>query len=386
MAVAASTSNASPGASRSYGQLSALLLGSHPKLRGTVVVSMYAAVVYVACIGLVGYYLQSGLMAPVVGKWMVGGIVATIVLVYAMLRSGWTMRFKDPGLTVLQIMLAISWDCVTYALIGGAHAGMMQLMELSLFFGIFSLDARSARIALAYTLVLAGSVMAWMAWTDPVTFPPALQFIYFAALLLVTSMIARLATSLTGMRRELEAQREGLASALARIQEASARDPLTGLHNRRHMMEMLEHEGARHKRFQTGFSIALVDLDHFKHINDQYGHQTGDAALCCFARQAQQALRSGDVLARWGGEEFLFLFPESRPQELIANLESLRSSLLQTPVSTQYPDLRVRFSAGLTAYASDESIAKTIERADQALYQAKAGGRSRCEIRLEPSA
>ena len=372
-----------PVASRPYSRLSAVLFGANPKHRGTVMVSMYASAVYVACMGLVAYFVKTGFTDPAVGFWMMGGLAATIILNYAMLRSGWSTRFKDPALTVFQIILAISWDCVTYALIGPAHAGMLMLMALSLFFGIFSLDASSARITLAYTLVAAGSTMVLQSVTDPATFAPDLQFVYFAALVLVTSMNARLATSLTGMRRELEAQRQGLSTALERIREASSRDALTGLHNRRYMLEMLAHEVQRHQRFKTGFSLALVDLDHFKQFNDQYGHQTGDAALCCFARQAQATLRSGDLMARWGGEEFLFLYPESCPEDAQENLELLRKTLIDTSVSTQHPALRVRFSAGLTAFVSDEPIQKTIERTDQALYQAKAAGRNRCETRLE---
>ena len=373
-----------PRAPRHYSRLSAVLFGANPQHRGTVMVSMYASAVYVACIGLVAYFVKTGFTNPAVGSWMMGGLAATIILIYAMLRSGWSTRFKDPTLTVFQMILAISWDCVTYALIGPAHAGMLMLMELSLFFGIFTLDARSARITLVYTLVAAGSTMVLRSVTDPANFPPDLQFVYFAALVLVGSMNARLATSLTGMRRELEAQRQGLSTALERIREASSRDPLTGLYNRRYMLEMLAHEVERNRRFKTGFSLALIDLDHFKLFNDQYGHQTGDAALCCFARQAQATLRSGDLMARWGGEEFLFLYPESSPGDAQENLEMLRKDLIDTQVSTQYPALRVRFSAGLTAFLSDEAIQKTIERADQALYQAKATGRNRCEIRLEP--
>lgn len=202
----------------------------------------------------------------------------------------------------------------------------------------------------------------------------------------MTIIIARLASKLTGMRRELEAQREGLTSALARIQEVSTHDPLTGLHNRRHMVDMLGHELDRYKRFKTGFCLALVDLDHFKMLNDQYGHQTGDAALCCFALQARAALRSGDVLARWGGEEFLLLYPESSPQDALDNLNELRRSLADTAVCASHPELRVYFSSGVTCYVAGESIERTIERADQALYQAKSAGRDRSALRLGSAA
>ncbi len=368
-----------------YSSFSSLILGANPQIRGTVIVSMYAAAVYAACIGLLIYFVSIGIMVPDIANWMKAGLLASVVVVYVMLRSGWSLRFKDPALTVFQIFLAIGWDCITYAMIGPAHAGMLMLMELSLFFGIFSLDTRSARLALAYTLVLAGGVMAARAITDPVHFPPDLQFIYFVTLLLVTIMIARLATNLTAIRRELQAQRQSLGSALQHIQEASSRDALTGLHNRRYMMEMLAHEVQRDHRFKSGFSLALIDLDHFKQVNDLYGHQTGDAALCCFARQAQASLRPGDVLARWGGEEFLFLYPETLPEDAIAHLALLREVLLNTPVTEQHGALRVRFSAGLTAFHADELIEKTIERADQALYHAKTSGRGCSEIRLVPA-
>lgn len=377
---------ASPVPARRYSRFSAWILGTNPQQRGTVMVSMYAAVVYLVCIGLAPHFVRIGFMEPVAGYGVMGGLLATVVLIYGMLRSGWSMRFKDPALTVFQIVMAITWDCVNYALIGPAHAGMLMLMELSLFFGIFSLTARLARIALAYTLFAAGAAMVFGALTNPAVFPPDLQVVHFLALLLVTSMIAYLAGSLTTMRCKLESQRQDLSTALREIQEVSVRDALTGLHNRRYMMEMLDHEVERHKRFKIGFSLALIDLDHFKQINDGYGHHTGDAALCCFAAQAQAALRAGDVLARWGGEEFLLLFPQSTPADAMAHLEQLRSRLQAATVSPQYPDLRVRFSAGVTAFVLDESIAKVIELADQALYHAKAGGRNRTEIQLEPAA
>lgn len=386
MHLATQTTTTAPDTTRVYGPVSALILGSTPGHRGTVMVSMYAAIVYLAGIGLLAYGVRAGFIEPGVAPWMISGLVLTILVIYAMLRSGWSRRLKDPTLTLFQMVIAISWDCVTYAALGAAlgdaRIGMLMFIELTLFFGIFSLNARAARIIQIYTLVAAGSVMLFMSLRHPERFPADLEFVYFVALVLVTNIIARLASQLAGMRCELETQREGLTSALSHIQEASTRDPLTGLHNRRHMMDMLNHELDRHQRFKTGFTLALVDLDHFKQVNDRYGHQTGDEALCCFARQARAALRAGDVLARWGGEEFLVLYPESPPQDALDNLSLLRNSLVGAVVSAEHSELRVRFSAGLTSYVAGEPIDRTIERADQALYQAKAAGRNRCELLL----
>lgn len=373
---------APPKKARSYGRLSSLLLGSTVGHRGTVMVSMYAATVYVAGIGLTAYGVRAGFTPPVLLPWIASGLLLTVLVIYAMLRSGWSRRFKDPTLTLFQMMMAIGWDCISYAALGDARIGMLMLMELTLFFGIFSLNARAARIILSFTLIAAGTVMLFMALLHPQRYPPELELVYFVALAFATNIIARLASNLTGMRRELEAQHEGLSSALGHIQEASTRDHLTGLHNRRHMMDMLSHELDRHKRFATGFCVALIDLDHFKRLNDQYGHHTGDEALLCFAQHARTVLRSGDVIARWGGEEFLLLYPESTPEDALENLAQLRRALATGIISPHHPDLRVCFSAGLTSYVADESIERTIERADQALYEAKAAGRDRCKLLL----
>ena len=152
-------------------------------------------------------------------------------------------------------------------------------------------------------------------------------------------------------------------------------DELTGLANRRHMLDLLNQHALRHARGGPAFYVAMVDLDHFKRINDTHGHAVGDEALCTFARQAQAQLRNIDVIGRWGGEEFLLLMPETPPGDPNVGLERLRSNLAISPASAHIPELRVKFSAGLSRYRDGEAIGDTIERADRAVYAAKAGGR-----------
>jgi diguanylate cyclase (GGDEF)-like protein len=182
------------------------------------------------------------------------------------------------------------------------------------------------------------------------------------------------------MRLRLKSQKLALENALARIQEIATRDELTGLPNRRSMMSMAQDHALRRARGGLPFYVAMVDLDHFKDINDTWGHAVGDQTLRAFAAQAQAVLRTTDVIGRWGGEEFLLLLPETPPGEPVVGIERLRARLAGLAVCAAAPELRIRFSAGFTRYAEGEPIGQAIERADRALYAAKEAGRNRTVV------
>ena len=124
----------------------------------------------------------------------------------------------------------------------------------------------------------------------------------------------------------------------------------------------------------------MIDLDHFKRINDGYGHQVGDQALMAFATAASMVLRDTDTLARWGGEEFLFLMPNTSPQKAAIALDRIRETLQTVVISAVASHLKLQFSAGLALHIGGESPEGTLERADQALYQAKNEGRHRSVV------
>jgi diguanylate cyclase (GGDEF)-like protein len=142
------------------------------------------------------------------------------------------------------------------------------------------------------------------------------------------------------------------------------------------MLTLLAEHALRKERNGPDFMVALADMDHFKSINDRFGHRVGDDALVCFAKQAKMHLRSTDIVGRWGGEEFLIILPESPPGDPNIGIERLRGALAVTQVSASAPHLRLAFSTGITRYMPGEEIDNVIERADQALYAAKAAGRN----------
>ncbi len=247
-------------------------------------------------------------------------------------------------------------------------------------FGMFSLRPAALRVASLYTVAVMGAVMYWCVRNQPEHYPARLELFNFALTAIVMIAISQLSGQLMDMRTRLKTQKIALEQALTHIKEMAARDELTGLPNRRRMMELLQEHATRHARGGPRFFVCIIDLDHFKSINDTFGHAAGDAVLRAFANQAQQVLRTTDMIGRWGGEEFLLLLPETPPGEPTLGVARLRDTLAVMPASPSLPDLRVRFSAGFARYEDGEPIDQAIERADRALYAAKSAGRNRSVV------
>jgi two-component system cell cycle response regulator len=156
-------------------------------------------------------------------------------------------------------------------------------------------------------------------------------------------------------------------------------DGLTGLQNRRRTTERLETEVARARRYGTPLAVALCDVDHFKLVNDRYGHNMGDEVLVQVAGALQNTLREVDLVGRWGGEEFLVLLPDTDRAGALIVGERLRAGIELLPPFEGGPE-RVTCSVGVACFENSDSIAGFVDRADQALYRAKKAGRNRCEV------
>lgn len=170
--------------------------------------------------------------------------------------------------------------------------------------------------------------------------------------------------------RELEAE-------LAKMRELISEDQLTGSLNRRGLDSTLEREMARSARNQSPLCVALLDLDDFKKFNDTHGHCAGDAALIHLVRVAKDTLRKMDVIARFGGEEFMILLPDTPLDRGMQTLCRVQSQLVKHVLVHKGVHLPMSFSAGLTLCNAGESQSALIERADHALYSAKKAGKNR---------
>lgn len=358
-------------------KLAALFLTTDRQQRVRIRRSLLSASVFVVCVGLIAYAAYLGIMAPCAGAVLASAIVVSCAGFYLALRSGFNLRFDDPALTLPQTLAAITWIAGAYATTNAAHGGTLVLLALVMVFGIFSMDQRRAHLSGIYAVCMMGTVMLYKGWTAPSFYPANVEWMYFVMVLTVVPTITNLSAQLTKMRQRLTNQKADLRDALARIQELATRDELTGLINRRQMNQVLADQSALDKRSRVEFSVVVLDLDHFKRVNDTYGHGVGDEVLRNFAAEARRVLRETDVIARWGGEEFLLMMPEVPPGAPAIGIERLRAALANLQISATVPELRVSFSAGITTYRSADSVEDAIERADQGLYQAKVAGRNR---------
>ena len=160
--------------------------------------------------------------------------------------------------------------------------------------------------------------------------------------------------------------------------DLSNTDPLTGIFNRRYFMDALEKEFLRAHRKHTPLILALMDIDHFKRINDKFGHPQGDQVLISQAAVIQRELRRYDIIARYGGEEFILLLPETAYDEGLAVVERLRTAVENMRLPAPLDVLTITASLGISIYPAERitSVYDLIHEADAALYRAKAGGRN----------
>jgi diguanylate cyclase (GGDEF)-like protein len=171
-----------------------------------------------------------------------------------------------------------------------------------------------------------------------------------------------------------------VARLLGQLQNLARRDPLTGLFNRRAMHALLDQEVRQRRRAADTFSVLMIDVDHFKEVNDRHGHEAGDRALAHIARLMTQALRTRDRLARYGGEEFVVLLPASDLARALAEAEALRLVVQRSPLAHGVLSVPLSVSIGVAEWAGPaEDPARLLVRADDALYRAKRQGRDRVE-------
>ncbi len=172
-----------------------------------------------------------------------------------------------------------------------------------------------------------------------------------------------------------------LRRMMAKVRELSIRDPLTGLYNRRGFYELAEKEEAKAQRYGQPLQAMMIDIDNFKQVNDTYGHKVGDRVLVETSRRCREAMRSGDVLGRWGGEEFAALLPGVGVEGAIKTAERLRQLTAASPVETSGGPVSVTLSVGVASFdGSCANLSDLLGHVDQALYAAKRGGRNRVEL------
>jgi len=287
-------------------------------------------------------------------------------------------RFEDHHMTVFQVIGHIAIQLGF--LLAAPEIGYAFLNVLFLIFGVASLQMTPRQAAIAWTFTALSVAPIFLFAPVTIGMPVATTTERFAAALGFVLTIGQCAfVGLYGdsLRRKFYKRSAELSEANKRIEQLAELDELTGSFNRRCIMRMLDDEIARVQRVKTPFSIALIDLDWFKRINDAFGHPTGDEVLRTFAITVFANIRNIDSFGRYGGEEFLLLLPDTPDNEAARVLDRLCTIIADLDWSAFSPGMRVTISAGVATLKPDESPDTFLARADNALYTAKARGRNR---------
>jgi diguanylate cyclase (GGDEF)-like protein len=307
------------------------------------------------------------------------GIAAMFAAFYLMFRTGLNLHFADRSLTTEQVAATLLILAVVMYHAGPAHTPLMLFYPVALLFGVLRLNARRM-LALAILALAAHATMLELQYLRNPGMDVRAALTEFVVLAIVLPWFAVMGGYVNRLRTRLSDSHQSLQRAYGRIEELAVRDELTGAHNRRFLMDQLARERSRAERLTTPFSVCLIDIDHFKSINDSFGHAAGDAVLKHFASLVPQELRAIDVYGRFGGEEFLIILPDTAHEGAAACAERVRARMAAAAFPGVPAGRQVTTTIGVATWVRGEEAGALLGRADAALYQGKAQGRDKVVV------
>jgi|GEM_PF-420464 len=351
------------------------------------------AVVNYTVIGFYTLYLYfSGQLAiaPIAEVSLYLAVVFAYSFFFWLITSRRNLQFRDPSLTWPQLILAAGFAIFLFSISRTIFAQDLYFFSflMSLLFAAFRLNLKQMLVTelpffgiFAVLLLLHDTALheAFGATVEHVA-------IYFA----LTSWMIIFATSISRLRNVLSARNKELKQALVQLNEIADKDDLTGAYNRRYLFQTLEREIERSKRSEGLLCVCLLDIDHFKEVNDTHGHQVGDEILREFIKRTRDSIRGNDelgsladdhVLSRFGGEEFMLVLPLTDLDGATTCAERVLEAIRSHPFTSQRGPVKMSASSGIAQYnCTHDTIESLIGRADAALLQAKATGRDQVVI------
>jgi diguanylate cyclase (GGDEF)-like protein len=339
-------------------------------------ITAFAYIDYVVMVLLLLGYAMAGIISFGVPFKIFTLALCMNALFLLAIGSGWSKRLRDPSLTWLQVFAACGVDLLGIAL--APHIAYVFIINLFVPLSYGSLNFNDRMFVVVWMFVVAGLGallstlgVAELAITTPlekVFFWLAIM-VTFGRFLMVTAEVSRLRLRLQGRNREL-------AAATHKLVDLSSRDELTGLWNRREFMRLLQEESRRAIRSRLSFSVALIDIDHFKQINEQFGHLVSDAVLHEMAQLLEASRRATDSVGRYGGDQFTLLLVQAKRSTAVVALERTRNRVVQHDWVNIAPGLKLTVSAGIAEWQPGETLMQVLNRADMALREAKRSGRN----------
>lgn len=335
-------------------------------------------------------------------NWDIWGLVVFILASIAvnsvfilLILSGLNQHFADPSMTLAQIATALVSALVVIYLTPEVRGVLLLLFLTSMFFGVFRLRIREF-LALVLLTAVGYLIIVFLEFGgQPFDQAYQLEVLRFITLIAVLLWFAVMAGYVASLRSKLRDKNGQLERALEIITATARQDELTQTFNRRHMMLLLGRESERARRYSAQFAVCILDVDHFKQVNDNYGHHAGDTVLRDLVSLVEKAIRGSDLLARgakavqtfgrYGGEEFILLMPETGSEGALICVERLRQRIADAqfavkntrdPMANKEIMLQVTISAGITEFREGDSVDSLIRRTDEMLYRAKNRGRN----------
>jgi diguanylate cyclase len=333
---------------------------------------------YLVDAGLLELYALAGTTSFATGiVYGICGVTSTLAFL-AMSEAGFNDRFADHYLTLAQAF------CSSSIMLGALYfAPEVGFTFCCIFFIVFSfatLRTTAWQAGIVWTFATAGLTAVLLMTDKPIAMPTSTwpeRVITLVFLILTLGRCISMGLFAISMREALYRRGKELKAAYERIEELAQLDELTGALNRRYVMKELDDELLRAQRGSTACSVALIDLDWFKNINDTFGHPAGDDALRTFAITIFANIRAIDKFGRYGGEEFLLILPDTPHGTAIRTIDRLREIVSGLDWAAISSSMIVTMSAGVTSIRANDTTDTILSRADRALYEAKENGRNR---------
>ena len=300
--------------------------------------------------------------------------IGNLILI-SMIRSGLNLKFRDPSMTMIQVIWATTWVLVITYYVYDVRAALLMMCLLAINFGAFRFNLFQLMCVSAYAAGGYLIVIYLLYLNHPQSFGLQLELFVlagFAAALFGTTIVGN---EMHDLRTAINERNRQLERALEAVKRLSVTDDLTRIRNRRYIDDALERQAALAHRGDFQFSICFFDLDQFKGINDMHGHAVGDEVLVKVARIAAATVRTGDYLGRYGGEEFVIILPATGLDHAEAFAERLRQTMEKSKFEPLPPG-RVTISCGVAEYQPPETVDDLMARVDKALFLAKEKGRN----------
>lgn len=323
-------------------------------------------------------------------------IFAYLVVLYLVYRTQLNLRLEDSVFTRLQMLMAVAW--ITYFVWSTQELrGVMLLIYAFVsMFSLFTLSTLQTAVMALVSSLLYACVIAMDFFSHRQGFDFTVNLVQWIVLSIVLILIVAIAAYMNAVRdkikrsnqmiraqnEEIRRTNEQLANALADLSHMVTVDELTGLSNRRHFMEVINEHIAASSNERLEFGLCVLDLDHFKQINDTLGHLVGDKVLRHVADIMRQQMREYDFLARFGGEEFTLIVTRGDEATISRCAERIR----QAVEAAEFPELKghidLTVSIGATVFRHGDTLEDALSRADSAMYAAKQAGRNTCVMHL----